>query len=147
MAASLFIGGFLNGIISQLWGDGDDEDYDQFIPDYKKNTKGLFCRSYWEKNGPYSSYLMGSVSSGLLEEVFQRLLEERKDILESSVNVTRAFVQSFLPIDVMGGWKEFVPSSVKPLVEVATNEAWYDAPIAPDQPAYQPKIPESQRYF
>ena len=84
---------------------------------------------------------MGSVSSGLLEEVFQRLLEV-KDILESSGNVTRAFVQSFLPIDVMGGWKEFVPSSVKPLVEVATNEAWYDAPIAPDQPAYQPKIPE-----
>ena len=49
MAASLFIGGFLNGIISQLWGDGDDEDYDQFIPDYKKEYKELFLQILLER--------------------------------------------------------------------------------------------------
>jgi len=146
MAASLFIGGFLNGIISQLWGDGDDEDYDQFIPDYKKNTRIVFAdptgKEWTVFFLPYGFGFFWAAGRS-----FSEVVRGKKDILESSVNVTRAFVQSFLPIDVMGGWKEFVPSSVKPLVEVATNEAWYDAPIAPDQPAYQPKIPESQRYF
>ena len=146
MTAALFIGGFLNGIISQLWGDGDDEDYDQFIPDYKKNTRIVFAdptgKEWTVFFLPYGFGFFWAAGRS-----FSEVVRGKKDILESSGNVTRAFVQSFLPIDVMGGWKEFVPSSVKPLVEVATNEAWYDAPIAPDQPAYQPKIPESQRYF
>jgi len=146
MTAALFIGGFLNGIISQLWGDGDDEDYDQFIPDFKKNTRIVFAdptgKEWTVFFLPYGFGFFWAAGRS-----FSEVVRGKKDILESSVNVTRAFVQSFLPIDVMGGWKEFVPSAVKPLVEVATNEAWYDAPIAPDQPAYQPKIPESQRYF
>jgi hypothetical protein len=146
MTAALFIGGFLNGIISQLWGDGDDEDYDHFIPDFKKNTRIVFAdptgKEWTVFFLPYGFGFFWAAGRS-----FSEVVRGKKDILESSVNVTRAFVQSFLPIDVMGGWKEFVPSSVKPLVEVATNEAWYDAPIAPDQPAYQPKIPESQRYF
>lgn len=146
MTAYLFIGGFLNGIISQLWGDGDDEDYDQFIPDFKKNTRIVFAdptgKEWTVFFLPYGFGFFWAAGRS-----FSEVIRGKKDILESSENVTRAFVQSFLPIDVMGGWKEFVPSSVKPLVEVATNEAWYDAPIAPDQPAYQPKIPESQRYF
>ena len=42
MTAAMFIGGFLNGILSQLWGDGDDDNYDKYIPDYKKNTRIVF---------------------------------------------------------------------------------------------------------
>ncbi|MDD3085118.1 MAG: hypothetical protein PHU32_04510 [Candidatus ainarchaeum sp.] len=146
MAGAMFIGGFLNGILSQLWGDGDDEDYDKYIPDYKKNTRIVFADpSGKEWTVFFLPYGYGFFwASG---RQFSELATGKQDAIKTSGDILKSFVQSFSPIDIIGGWTEAVPSSIKPLVEVATNEAWYDAPIAPDQPAYQPNIPESQRYF
>jgi len=71
-----------------------------------------------------------------------------------AVNIAVTLIDSFNPIgnsdsdymEVMLA-KMISPTITDPIVDLATNENFMGSPIMPDQPAFGPQIPDSQRYW
>ena len=131
-AAVMFL---LGAIVAWLEGDSDDKDgnnnyYD--LPEYTRRSNIIFripgMDSWISIPLPVeyrALYGMGELMAGVIGD------KEHYTTGELSSQIAGQVSQA-LPIDFMeggGGFKAFVPSSIKPYAEVLTNKSWTGMPI------------------
>ena len=136
-AAAMFL---LGAIVAWLEGDSDDKDgknnyYD--LPEYTRRSNIIFripgMDSWISIPLPVeyrALYGMGELMTGVIGD------KEHYTTGELSSQIAGQVSQA-LPIDFMeggGGFKAFVPSSIKPYAEVMTNKSWTGMPIYKETP-------------
>ncbi len=136
-AAAMFL---LGAIVAWLEGDSDDKDgknnyYD--LPEYTRRSNIIFripgMDSWISIPLPVeyrALYGMGELMAGVIGD------KEHYTTGELSSQIAGQVSQA-LPIDFMeggGGFKAFVPSSIKPYAEVMTNKSWTGMPIYKETP-------------
>lgn len=142
-SVGMVAGGFLNGVISMMLGGGADDD----IPEYRKNTRITFATPSGGETTlfylPYGYNAFWAFGRNMAE-----LAYGKRTVYETGRDTLMASMDSFNPL---GGsrfsWANLAPSMIKPAVEIGINEAWHGGPTAPEQPPYQPKVPDSQLYW
>ena len=59
-----------------------------------------------------------------------------------------AGVDAFNPFGSTSSLMQLIaPTFIDPIVQISENKTFYGSPLRPEQPPYQPKVPESQLYF
>ena len=136
MAAMLLLG----ALMASMGGDDDDKEdtKDSYynLPEYVRRSNIVFrlpgMKEQWisiplpvEYRAIYG---LGELMTSVLHGKEHYTAGEIASQLASQIS-------QMLPIDVMeggGGWKAFVPSSVKPFAEVMTNKSWTGMPLYKD---------------
>ena len=146
--ASMFGLGLLISALGAAGDDGDDDNYYN-MPDYIRRTNLLIKgtgKSWLRVPLPIEYRAIYGMGELLGSAYFQG---EKID--------TDEFIGQFtqlLPVDIMAGqvegdfnfWKPFVPSSVRPIVDVMTNTSWTGIPIYKDTP-YNKLRPEWTKVY
>lgn len=137
--AGLTIMGFMARMLSMLISPEEDEQ----IPDWKKNHKIVFANgpdshiSLWSLPYGYASFY--SMGSNLAEITFGKKTWEEG--LKSTLNTA---VNAFTPFGV--SVNDWLPTYLKPIVEVQMNKGWYDGVIRPPEFSRTPG-PNHDNYF
>ena len=134
-AAVMFLLGALNAAIGGDDGDdGKDDKNDYFnLPEYVRRSNIVFRLPGMDKSWislPLSTEYRGAYGMGELMVSAVRGKEhytagERASQMASQVS-------QILPVDMMeggGGWRNIIPSYVKPVAEVLSNKSWTGMPI------------------
>jgi len=127
--------------LSRLFG-GDD--YEK-IDDYIKDTNWIFMLpngKHLRIRLPYG-YNVFNVTGLAISEVLHS-----GDPLKQGGRILSNIVDAFNPMGKAGSPGQLIsPTAGDIVVQLWENKNFFGAPIAKEQPAYAPKIPESQRYF
>ena len=144
-AATMFLLGALMAGLGD--GDGDDDDRNDYynLPEYVRRSNIVFRLPGMDKQWisiplpvEYRAmYGMGELAVSAMSGNEHYVGGELAHAMASQVS-------QMLPLDFLeggGGFKTFIPSSVKPMAEVLTNESWTGMPIYKDNP-YNKDMPE-----
>jgi len=71
----------------------------------------------------------------------------KKDIIDGMMSFFGSVNEAFNPLGAGQKFRQFLPTVMRPVAEIAQNENWLNLPIKPEQKPYKGKIPESQLYF
>jgi len=75
------------------------------------------------------------------------VISDKKDLGEGFATLLLAANGAFNPVSSSTLTQTLSPTIADPFVQISENKNWFGSPIKPEQPPYQPQIPESQRYF
>ena len=128
LAASWFGLALLVNALASSGGDDDDDSYYD-IPEHTRRQNFIV-------KGPGNTWIkvplpiefraiygMGELAGST---IFHNEELDAHDVLTQ--------LSQLLPVDLMEGGKGLIPSSIKPITEVANNESWYGSPIWKDTP-------------
>ncbi len=139
VAASLglFSLGFVTAMLNAMFGGGDDDDQNAYynLPDYIRRSNLCIRAGKQSVSIPLpiefrALYGLGELAYGVMSG------NERYSASELAYELASQ-VSQLLPLDVLeggGGWRAFVPSIAKPLVEAYSNRSWTGLPIYRDSP-------------
>lgn len=146
-AAAMFLLGALMASIGGGDGDEDKDDKNDYfnLPEYVRRSNVVFRLPGMDKSWismplpvEYRAmYGMGELMVSAMSGKEHYTAGELAHQMASQVS-------QMLPIDIMegsGGFKAFVPSSIKPIAEVIGNESWTGMPIYKDTP-FNKDMPE-----
>lgn len=122
------------------------EEYDK-IEDWEKDTNWIFMipgsNKHLKIRLPYG-YNVFNVMGNITAD----MISGQKDIGKLGGRLLKNTVDAFNPFGTAGSVAQyFSPTAFRPIVQISENKTFTGAPIHKEQPAYQPKVPESQLYF
>lgn len=144
-AATMFL---LGALMAGIGGDdGDDENKNDYynLPEYVRRSNIVF-RTPGMKESWISIPLPVEYRAmyGMGELMVSAMSGKEHYTAGELANQIASQVSQMLPIDFMeggGSFKSFIPSAVKPVAEVMTNEGWTGMPIYKDTP-FNKEMPE-----
>jgi len=151
MAMGSMIGGFLWAEMVRMLAGTDPEDGENWFdkqPDYLLERQLLF--PILGRPGEFTKWMMPYVwnvfpFTGIM---MSRVLHGVQDPMEGAVSVVRSLLEAVNPLGTSHSLaRTIVPTLMEPIIDLATNTNWYGGPIRPEQPAFGPSKPESQRYW
>jgi len=142
VAVGLILWSILWDYLNRLLG-GDD--YEK-IDDYIKETNQIFMIPGTGKHLKYKygyGYNVFNVIGLAISNV-----AHGEDPFKQGVRVLANTVDSFNPFGHSGSLGQLISPTVGDIfLQLYENKNWFGAPIRKEQPAYVPKVPESQLYF
>lgn len=146
-AAAMFLLGALMASIGGGDGDDDKEDKNDYfnLPEYVRRSNVVFRLPGMDKSWismplPVEYRAM----YGMGELMVSAMSGKEHYTAGGLAHQMASQVSQMLPIDIMegsGGFKAFVPSAIKPIVEVIGNESWTGMPIYKETP-FNKDMPE-----
>lgn len=149
--------GLLMDFLNRL-GAGDDDDgenrYDK-IPDYIKDRHLVVMLDALGGDGdylkiplPYGYNVFYALGRNLMSMMPEGMGGKGDSLMTAFGNVATTTVESFSPLGSESSFLQIAsPTILDPIVQTATNEKFYGAPIKPGQVGYGPEKPESQLYW
>lgn len=132
------------GFITRMTSMMIDEEGDEQISDWDKNHRMSFAigdgKTVKLWNMPYGYTTFYSMGSNAAE-----LLYGKKTIEESLGQVLSTALNSFSPFSSQ--LNDFIPTLVKPIFDINSNEGWYDGAIHPEQVFTNTPKPNAETYF
>lgn len=133
--------------------DEDGELYWNKIPDYVKERNLIIMRTdgenYFKIPMPYGFNVFANMGTAAVEGA-----SGDRDFADASMFVASSFINSFSPISFGQSkdlstklLKSVVPTPLKPLADIATNETYFGSPVYSEQFPFGAKRPESSMSF
>jgi len=133
--------------------DEDGELYWNKIPDYVKERNLIIMRTdgenYFKIPMPYGFNVFANMGTAAVEGA-----SGDRDFADASMFVASSFINSFSPISFGQSkdlstklLKSVVPTPLKPLADIATNETYFGSPVYSEQFPFGAKKPESSMSF
>lgn len=123
-----------------------DEDGYNKISDWEKDSNWIMMLGggkYLKIRLPYG-YNVFNVIGGAVADFTMG----KKEFGQTTGRIINATVDAFNPFGQAGSVSQFfAPTILDPIIQLAENKKFSGAPIRKEQPAYQPKKPDSQLYF
>ena len=133
--------GFIQSLLNRLI---DEEDWEKFS-DFNKDNYYLVLLPNGKAlslKAPYG-FNVFKVAGSLMEE----MIFGDTTFAEASKRMLKSVNDAFNPIGGSSPFQIMSPTIFEPYAQIIENKNFFGGPIMPEQPAYQPKEANSQRYF
>jgi hypothetical protein len=161
VVAGIVIAHILLDILNGLMAPDDDDKENRYdkIPAYTKNHNIIVVNPFAQKGDksivglkipvPYGYNVFSTMGYKIGEQARSAMgIGKKRDPWKQAADLAVLALESFNPVGGEANLiKTIVPTALKPLYELETNRNFMDAPIMPEQPAYGPPKPDSERHF